>query len=477
MATVRHINLGRMTPFLVCMLVALADARSELGVAVACLYAVPVLLSYGAGSVRVVHWTVALASTLTLTGWVVSPDGGEPLKVAANRMISLFVVLATGTLATRVLRARHAQQVSERRMHSLVESLSDAIVAVDRSGTVVEWNRRAEVMLGCSRPEALGRPIGELVRPFDASPAARRDLQALLTGDDRSRDGTPVELDARDCAGRPVPLELVVTHDDVSEAPRTVVCLRDVTERRRADDALRRSTDALMRSNEDLDQFAYAASHDLKAPLRAIDHLARWIEADCADTLPESAREHLSLLRSRVDRMTGLLDAILEYSRVGRGAHSVDEIDLGSLVDDIVALQAPPPPMRVEHTDLPVVRTQVVPITQVLANLLSNAIKHHDRPDGAVFIEGVVEDGWLRMCVRDDGPGIDPRYHDQIFELFRSLRSRDEVEGSGVGLALVKKQVERHHGTIELDSAEGRGTAFRFTWKLGVVDRSTEPMA
>jgi PAS domain S-box-containing protein len=224
-------------------------------------------------------------------------------------------------------------------------------------------------------------------------------------------------------------------------------------------------TDELERSNRELDQFAYVASHDLKAPLRAIDNLSAWIEEDTGDLLPPASLEHLNKLRGRVQRMERLLDDLLAYSRAGRIQHRPEAVDLETLVRGVAEMQGLPPNFRFTlEGDLGPLYTLRVPLETVLRNLIGNAIKHHDRPDGHIQVTVCDQGDRLHFTVRDDGPGIAPQYHARIFEMFQMLQPRDRVEGSGMGLAIVKKLVESLGGQITLESVEGEGASFSFTW-------------
>ncbi|HEY8430539.1 MAG TPA: ATP-binding protein [Sandaracinaceae bacterium] len=241
----------------------------------------------------------------------------------------------------------------------------------------------------------------------------------------------------------------------------------DVTERRRMQEALARHAAELERSNRELDEFAYVASHDLKAPLRDIDTLAGWIEEDAGDVLPEGSRRHLKTLRDRIARMERLLEDLLQYSRAGRVRHEPEEVHVRRLVEDAVVLAALPPGFTVVVAGAPLpLCVPRVPLELVLRNLLANAAKHHDRADGRVEVTIRVEGESLEVAVADDGPGVPPEFHERIFAMFQTLKPRDEVEGSGMGLAVVKKIVEAHGGRVWVES-QGRGATFRMTWPLG----------
>ena len=237
-----------------------------------------------------------------------------------------------------------------------------------------------------------------------------------------------------------------------------------IADQRRAVQEIQRYVTELERSNRELDQVAYSVSHDLKAPLRAVHNLADWIAEDAGHLMPENSRGDLALMQQRIVRMERLLEDLLAYSRIGRGKHSVDPIDCGELVREVVQLLAPSAGFTIQIGELPVLSAERAPLEQVFRNLIGNAIKHHDRADGRVEITARDLGERVEFVVRDDGPGIPAEYHALVFQMFKTLKPRDEVEGSGMGLALVKKIVENQRGSITLTSSPGQGAAFQFTW-------------
>jgi signal transduction histidine kinase len=222
----------------------------------------------------------------------------------------------------------------------------------------------------------------------------------------------------------------------------------------------------LARSNRDLEDFAYVASHDLKAPLRGIDNSAKWLEEDLRGRLSEESQNILALMRNRINRMEKLLDDLLTYSRAGRADAAVVETDLRGMIDNIVQVLSPPAHIKVRiDGEMPVIVTAGAQLEQVLRNLINNAIKHHDKPRGEVVVSCGGSGDMAEFLVRDDGPGIAPEFHDRIFKLFQTLKRRDEIEGSGMGLAVVKKLVEQQNCGISVHSqGDGRGAEFRFNW-------------
>lgn len=222
---------------------------------------------------------------------------------------------------------------------------------------------------------------------------------------------------------------------------------------------------ALRRSNEELDKYAFVASHDLKAPLRVIDNVSSWLEEDLEAVLTDDTRDSLAMLRNRVRRMERLLDDLLIHSRIGRTEESAERIsgtELAATLRDLVDL---PPAMQLQISPrFSGIEVPNMPITTILLNLVSNAIKHHDRPDGRVTLDVRETGAGYEFTVTDDGPGIPPEYHARIFEMFQTLRPRDEVDGSGLGLAIVRKHAEVAGGRIEVASDGGRGTRFTLFW-------------
>jgi len=235
---------------------------------------------------------------------------------------------------------------------------------------------------------------------------------------------------------------------------------RDVREHRRL-------ITRLERSNRDLDQFAYVASHDLKAPLRGIAALSEWIEEDLGQTLTSDTREHLRLLRGRVTRMEGLINGILAYARAGRARESYEVVDVAVLIQDMIGLMALPGAVSVRVAPgAPRLTCQRVPLQQVLGNLIGNAVKHGAAPGEAARVEISFADGgaYHIFTVRDHGPGIERKYHERVFRVFQTLASRDRVEGTGIGLAVVQKLVQSEGGRVWIESEPGSGARFHFTW-------------
>ena len=264
-------------------------------------------------------------------------------------------------------------------------------------------------------------------------------------------------------------VETPLTNSDGTTSKLTI--FRDITDRKRweaesaREERLRlQLLDELERSNNELKDFAYIVSHDLKAPLRAITSLAQWLAADYGDKLDEDGKEQLELLKNRTRRMHNLIEGILTYSRIGRSKEEKDEVDLNILVSEVIATIDPPEDIVIEVVgELPTIPFERTRMEQIFQNLLGNAAMYMDKPEGRITISCTDDDSNWRFSVADNGPGIDEKYYKKIFQIFQTLRPRDEVESTGVGLTIVRKIVRMHGGEITVESKLGEGSTFHFT--------------
>ncbi len=361
-----------------------------------------------------------------------------------------------------------------------LESTADGILVVDREGCIRGFNKQFTALWRISRQALTTRQDEQLLscvldqledpQGFLAKVQKLYDRPAAEDNDViRFKDGRVVERYSK-------PQYL----DD--QIVGRVWSFRDVTERVRAqerqDELVRQSESAneqLARANQELNDFAYVVSHDLKAPLRGIKTLAGWIAADCANRLDEEAKEQLHLLLTRVDRMHNLIDGILQYSRLGRVQEQMVQVDLHEVVPQVLDMLAAPAHITITVRDrLPVVTCGQVRIMQVFQNLLSNAIKYMDKPQGIITIGCTDDEEQWTFRVSDNGPGIEEKYHERIFQLFQTLSPGDDYESTGIGLTLVKKTVELYHGRVWVESKPGEGSSFFFTLPKTQGDRHHE---
>jgi light-regulated signal transduction histidine kinase (bacteriophytochrome) len=216
--------------------------------------------------------------------------------------------------------------------------------------------------------------------------------------------------------------------------------------------------------NKEFQDFVYIISHDLKAPLRAINALTEWIATDYADKFDDDGKEQLKMLTARVNRMQNLLDGVLQYSRIGRITEDPAPIDLNQLLPEIIkSLDAPAKIHIAVEGRLPVITSEPARIQQVFGHLLSNAVRFMDKPEGLIKVACAEENGFWKFSVADNGPGIPEQHFEKIFRLFQTLQAKDQFESTGVGLTLAKKIVELYGGKIWLTSTVGQGSTFFFT--------------
>lgn len=414
---------------------------------------------------------------------------GRVVAVKAGRTQRLVGVVQDITVAKQ---AELDLQTSERRFRAVFEQAAVGMARLDWQGHWVQVNQKFCDILGYRPEELINRSFQSITYEGDRLQDEYYYHQLLTSHTPCQfekrylrKDGTPiwtlvtasVENDETDC-----PLAFIAIIEDIEDrkAAREEL-LRRADEMANTNLMLAHTTAMLEQRNAELDQFAYVASHDLKAPLRAISNLAEWIGEDLEGQIPDENRRQLDLLRSRVQRMEGLINGLLEYSRVGRRQRSMVAVDLNLLLENVIDSLDPPEQFHVEvPTDLPTLYSHKTALGQVFANLINNAIKHHhclgeagskgvgeacpqgDR--GTVRITWKNQGNWLEFAVADDGPGIAPQYHDKIFAIFQTLKARDDFESTGIGLAVVKKIVEAEKGRVWLTSTLGEGTTFYFTW-------------
>ncbi|HEY7770552.1 sensor histidine kinase [Longimicrobium sp.] len=383
------------------------------------------------------------------------------------------VMANVGTQVGRVIeraRAEEALRLSEAKFAGIISISSDAIVSIDEDQRIVFYNQGAEQTFGYAAEQVMGERVEMLipeqhradhearVREFGDSPIVAR------------RMGERGQISGCRWSGEVFPADASISKLEVGGKRLYTAVLRDVTERVRAEDALARQAQELARSNADLEQFAYVASHDLQEPLRMVASYTQLLARRYRDKLDDDAHEFIGYAVDGVTRMQALIGDLLAYSRVGKGGGAVERADLEAVFRrtlDVLRTAIEESGATVTAGPLPTVAADPVQMGQVLQNLVGNGLKFHGAEPPRVHVSAERRDGEWVISVRDNGIGIAPEYAQRIFVIFQRLHTRAEYAGTGIGLAICKKIVERHGGRIWVESAEGQGSTFFFTLPAG----------
>jgi len=351
-------------------------------------------------------------------------------------------------------------------------SITDLVSIHDKDFKIVRANKAFADALNMGPEEIIGKTCCEIVHGTKEPPAVCPHKKSLDTKKPHRAELFEPRLGVYlEASTSPI-------FDENGQFVASVHIAKDITERKWAEEKQAELLDQVEKANSELKDFAHIISHDLKAPLRGIKTLADWITTDYADKLDKEGKEQMNLLSSRVGRMHNLIDGVLQYSKVGREKEEMVEVNLNELVPAIIDTLAPPENIEIAvESELPVLQCEQTRIIQVFQNLLSNAVKYMDKPQGQVRIGCIEENGFFKFSVADNGPGIEEKYFEKIFQMFQTLSPRDEFESTGVGLTVVKKIVEMYGGKIWVESEPGQGSTFTFTLprkEMGVKNAKLE---
>jgi PAS domain S-box-containing protein len=363
-------------------------------------------------------------------------------------------------------RALQRSAAAEARFRGLLEAAPDCVVIVDLDGIVQMVNRQTEVLFGYPREELLGQPV-EILMPerFRGRHYGHRTSYA---NDPHTRPmGIGLELFGRRKDATEFPVEISLSPMSSEDESVVISIIRDVTRRKETEQRLRAAAMDLARSNAELEQFAYVASHDLQEPLRMVASYTQLLGRRYKGRLDPDADEFIGFAVDGARRMQELINDLLAYSRVGTRALHVEALDTGQLVDQVIgdlAAAIADAGASVTRDELPIVRADGTQLRQLFQNLIANGIKF-SRPDTPpdVHLSARRDRNAWTFTVSDNGIGIEAQYLDRIFVLFQRLHSRGEYPGTGIGLAICKKIIERHGGHIDVESQPGTGTTFSFT--------------
>ena len=336
---------------------------------------------------------------------------------------------------------------------SILESSLDGIISMDLSGKIVEWNSAAVKIFGYSQAEALGQPMSELIVPISLRQQHDESLAHYALTGQTSILGKRREVIGHHQEGHDFPIELtVIAVHPLNSQTLLTAFTRDLSERNQLIDQVK-----------ELDAFTYSVSHDLRAPLRAIDGFSKALDEDCSDQLNEEGRGYLQVIRDNTRKMGKLIDDLLAFSRLGKQPIQSKQIDMAKMVNQVCReLREATPHRVIQFTVSPIPDCQADPtlIRQVWTNLLANAVKFtQSRPIAQIEV-GFQAGAYF---VQDNGVGFDMKYADKLFGVFQRLHRAEDYEGTGVGLAIVQRILTKHGGQIQAQAEEDRGATFTFT--------------
>ena len=390
-----------------------------------------------------------------------------PIEIMLSPLESADGILVTAAIRDISVRKdaeKHLAQM-EGRYRGLLEAAPDAMVVVNQSGEIVLLNVQAEKQFGYRRDELVGQKVKNIIPEGFAE---RLVADALRSAEDAlaQQIGTGIELNGRRKNGSDFPIEIMLSPLESADGTLVTAAIRDITTRKKAEADLLQKVEELNRSNEELGQFAYIASHDLQEPLRMVASYTQLLSRRYKGKLDSDADEFISFAVDGASRMHRMIQDLLAYSRVGtKGKDLLDAsseealhqalMNLRGAIEDSAAL--------VTHDPLPAVMADEMQLIQLFQNLVGNAIKYQNPGVPRVHVSAVKNGGkkWI-FSVQDNGLGIDSQYFEKIFGMFQRLHKREEFAGTGIGLAICKKIVERHGGSISVESQLGHGSTFRF---------------
>ncbi len=394
-----------------------------------------------------------------------STSSNQPLIILGSGLVIdimllfLFLTLTRSQQNAVVLAKKITRELSNKEEYyrNITSSAPCGIIIANESGEIETVNPQACVLFGYKEEELIGKNV-DLLIPIKYQHQHPQHRKNFIENPSHRRMGLGRDIFGLTKKGDEFPAEIGLAQFSNEEGSKTLATIIDMTEHVQV-------TEELKRSNKDLNDFAYVASHDLKAPLRGIMQLSAWIEEDIAEYANEDTKSNLKLLMNRTSRLEKLLEDLLDYSRIGRKVGDIQTVDTKELALSIFDLQDAPKNITFTcEGDMPLISTKITPLETVMRNLIGNAIKHNNKTDCIITIRAEEHPKYYEFSVEDNGPGIPMQYHEKIFELFKTLQPRDELEGSGMGLSIIKKLIDYQGGSIVVKSDGENGTCFTFTW-------------
>lgn len=370
---------------------------------------------------------------------------------------------------TDISERKHQEQtlrLREEATRLIMNSALDAIICIDTHGMITVWNPQAEKMFGWKEEDILGNLLSNIIIPQQYREAHEAGLRHYLASGEGPVLRQLIEITALHKSGREFPIELTIVPINQDGTIFFCAFLRDITERKQAEEIQNQYANKLKQKNIELEQFAYVVSHDLQEPLRTVSGFVDLLRRHYKGKEDDVSGRYINFINEASQRMRNLVSDLLDYSRLGR-ERKLDEIDCNQVVKDVLsdlAIAIRESHAVVSGDNLPVITGYRTEVKQLFQNLISNSLKFRRQNDSPVISIWAEEekDSW-KFTVRDNGIGINKRHWERIFVIFQRLHLKNEYEGTGIGLAHCKKIVELHEGKIWLDSQPGKGTDFFFT--------------
>jgi PAS domain S-box-containing protein len=381
-----------------------------------------------------------------------------PIEIGLNPIITI-----NGTLVLASIIDISERKKAEEQFRMVVESAPNAMLLANSDGIITLVNKQTEVLFGYERNELVGNKLETLIPKRFSNHADHRTLffknpQARSMGAGRDlfgkrKDGTEVQI------------EIGLNPIETGEGQMVLASIIDITERKMQENVIKKQIELEIK-NKELEQFAYVASHDLQEPLRTVSNYMKIFEEDYSDRLDENAYRYLRSVDSATKRMSIMVQALLDFSRLGSNK-KVTLVSLEKIITNVIAdlhILVLKSKAIIDIGEMPSLHVYEVEVGQLFQNLITNAIKFQKKGETPhIQIQSEkLEDKW-QFSIRDNGIGIDPKHFKRIFDIFQRLHGGNEYEGNGIGLANCKKIVSMHEGEIWVESGPGKGTTFIFT--------------
>ena len=450
-------------PGVLCFLALEVDMAASPHIIASIVYIPLVFCALGFNRPLTVFAFAFIATFLTLLRYALLPSELMTFEILSNRFLTVGVIWFVASLAYWQKITSRKFERSEKYLSAVVDNTIDGLIVIDELGTVKSFNRGCERIFGFTANEVIGHNLNMLM-PAPYKEQHDQYIKSYLDTGHRKIIGIGREVEGKKIDGTIFPLDLSVSEFYVEGQRYFSGMIRDITARKMAEEEL-------LRSNTELERFAFLAAHDLQEPLRIIIKCTEFLQEECGETLTEGAASYTDKIGKAALHMRALVRDLLDYSRIGNEERKFEQIELTTLIQmalENMGRETDTPDARIEiASDLPTVAVNPVQLVRLYQNLIGNGLKYRNKKENIktqinIGIEQHPQYGRV-FFVSDNGIGIDPQYLEQIFVPFKRLHSAKDYPGTGIGLAMCKRIVENHNGRIWVDSKPGQGSTFYFT--------------